>query len=172
MDFPEFVSSRYSVRNYNPEAVVPAQTLQRIAEAARMAPSAANRQPWQIFMIQSEKVLKAVRQAYTASWFADAPVVAAVVGYPELAWVRKSDQYCSIETDLTILMDHLILAAHAEGVSSCWIAAFDPELMRKALGLNENQLVYAVSPLGYPRTESESTRPKSRKSMKDLIVWM
>jgi nitroreductase len=172
MDFLNFVASRYSVRSYDPSATISSATLLRIAEAGRMAPSAANRQPWKLLIIQSEEVLNEVHKAYPAPWFADAPVIIAVVGVPNEAWVRKSDQYCSIETDLTILMDHLLLAAHAEGVSSCWIAAFDPLLMRKALKLSELEVVYAVSPLGYPKPGTEATRPKARKAIGDLIVWM
>ena len=99
-------------------------------------------------MSSRENLLK-LKKCYPRPWFQDAPHVLVVVGKVGDAWTRQ-DGYNSIETDLTIAMDHMILAAENEGVGSCWIAAYDPIVLRSALGLARTR-VYAITPLGYPR---------------------
>lgn len=172
MDFINFVSKRYSVRNYDPLRKVEKDKLLRILEAGRMAPSAANRQPWKVLVVQSPENLKRIQSAYPANWFANASTVLVVKGRPDEAWIRKADGYNAIETDLTILMDHLILAAHAEGLSTCWIAAFDKQKLIEALQLTDAEVVFAITPLGYPVEGETATRPKSRKSLDEIVEWI
>lgn len=171
MDFVNFVSGRFSVRSYDSEKPVDEQILMKILEAGRMAPSAANRQPWKIVVVRDTMLLEKLRAAYTAPWFAKAPVVLVVKGSRDQAWVRRYDGWNSLETDLTILMDHLILAAHAFGLSTCWIAAFDPALLAQALELQPNETVYAISPLGYPKAGETAVRPKQRKPLEEIVEW-
>ncbi|MEI7825993.1 MAG: nitroreductase family protein, partial [Chlorobiaceae bacterium] len=92
-------------------------------------------------------------------------------GNRDEAWVRSKDGYNSIETDLTIVMDHLILAATCEGVGSCWIAAFDPEILRDVLGLKKNEAVFAITPLGYAAADAVLT-PKRRKSVEEIVEFL
>ncbi|PKP53943.1 MAG: nitroreductase [Bacteroidetes bacterium HGW-Bacteroidetes-1] len=172
MDFTGFVSSRYSVRSYDPLHPVEKEKLLRVLEAGRMAPSASNRQPWKIVIVQSTPMLRKLSTCYSASWFAKTTVVLIVKGNRSEAWTRKSDGYNSIETDLTILMDHLILAAHAEGLSTCWIAAFEPQKLREVLALSESEEVFAMMPLGYPVAGEIATRPKTRKTLDEITEWL
>lgn len=172
MDFLHLVSDRFSVRSYDPENPVDEQILMKILEAGRMAPSAANRQPWKIMVVREKAVLSQLHEAYTAPWFARAPVVLVVKGYREQAWVRRYDGWNSLETDLTILMDHLILAAHANGLSTCWISAFDPALLSKALQVQPNETVFAITPLGYPLQGEAAVRPKQRKPLEEIVDWL
>jgi len=149
MDYYTLIKDRESIRSYDPEKKVPQDVLLRILEAGRLAPSAANLQPWEFIIVSSQENLKKVKECYRGSWIQDAPHILIVKGSNELAWTRGSDNYNSIETDLTIAMDHMILAAEFEGVSTCWIAAFDPEVLYSALELKNNEVIYAISPLGY-----------------------
>ncbi|HET6484876.1 MAG TPA: nitroreductase family protein [Spirochaetia bacterium] len=171
MDFLQLVRERESVRSYDPTRPVERAVLQRILEAAHYAPSAANRQPWRFMVICSREVLAKVRRCYDKPWFQDAPTVLAMVGKVGEAWTRQ-DGWNSIETDLTIAMDHLILAAESEGVASCWVAAFDPILLRSSLSLAADERVYALTPLGYPRPGYASKTPKQRKTLEEIVRYV
>jgi nitroreductase len=151
MDLYKLLWQRESVRNYDPDRSIAREVLKRILEAGRIAPSAANRQPWHFIVVTSPEMLAKVRACCNRPWFQDAPHILIAVGHKDEAWIRSSDGYCAIETDLTITMDHMILAATYEGVGTCWIAAFENESLRKALALKEHEVVFAMTPLGYPR---------------------
>jgi len=84
----------------------------------------------------------------------------------------RSDGYCSIETDLAIAMTHILLAAENEGVASCWISNFDLPLLRKILNLRENERVYSMTPLGYPKADYQKKKIKERKELKDIVIWL
>ena len=172
MDFLSLASNRYSIRGYDSQKPVEKEKLFRILEAGRMAPSAANRQPWTFVVIQSEKMRNQINQVYAAPWIANAPLILIVKGRRSEAWSRKADQYNSIETDLAIAMTHLILAATAEGLSSCWIAAFDEANLRKLLKLTEDEVVFAMTPIGYKTETGIITRPKTRKPLEEIVEWL
>lgn len=172
MDIISFLSSRYSVRSYDNNRPIEKDKLMRVLEAGRFAPSASNRQPWRIMVIQSPSILNQLSACYQTPWFANCNTVLVVKGTVSEAWSRKSDGYNSIETDLTILMDHLILAAHAEGLGTCWIANFDPELLKKTLKLTSNEVVFAFTPIGYPVEGEQAVRPKTRKSLDEIVEWV
>lgn len=172
MDYPNLVKLRHSVRSYNPEKTIDKETLLRILETARLAPSACNNQPWTFMVIQSQEMLNAVHQSYEREWFHEAPVVIVVKGKIKEAWNRKYDGYNSLETDLTIAMDHLIMAATNEGLGTCWIAAFDPEKLFLALNLKEDECVYAITPIGYPTKEPLEPMIKVRKNLDEIVEWL
>jgi nitroreductase len=172
MNVLEQIAHRESIRSFDPTRPVERATLARILEAGRLAPSASNRQPWEFILVQSPEALAHVRLCYPRPWFQDAPQVLAVAGFKEQAWVRAFDGYCALETDLTIAMDHLILAADHEGVATCWIANFDPQRLRKALALEPNQDVFAITPLGYPRPDLVRKGAKERKALEEIVRYL
>ncbi len=172
MNYYDLIKTRHSVRSYSPEKKVDKEVLLRILEAGRLAPSAHNNQPWTFMVVKSEEMLKAVHQAYDRAWFHEAPVVLAVVGRRGEAWERKYDGYNSLETDLTIAMDHLIMAATEEGLGTCWIAAFDPTILSNALKLEANEAVYAITPLGFPKEDPLLPKKKTRKTLDEVVKWV
>ena len=171
MDFRDVICGRESVRSYDPTKPVDKLVLERILEAGRVAPSAANKQPWRFVVVSSRENLLKLKKCYPRPWFQDAPHVLVVVGKVGDAWTRQ-DGYNSIETDLTIAMDHMILAAENEGVGSCWIAAYDPSILRFALGLGADERVYTISPLGYPRSGYKRKIRKERKELSAVVTYM
>src|SRR5512133_3081933 len=132
MEFNELIRSRESIRNYDPDKPVPLEILMKILDAGRMAPSACNIQPWKFLVISSYPMLEKVRACYHREWFREAPHILVVTGYKDRAWKRSSDGYNSIETDLAIAMTHMILAAGNEGIGTCWIANYDPVILKDA----------------------------------------
>ena len=169
MDFYELIRNRESIRDYDPARPVDEATINRILEAGRLSPSAANRQPWRFLVISSKEMLEKVHSCYTRSWFQDAPHVLVVVGNVNKSWIRESDGYNSIETDLAIAMDHMILAAEYEGVATCWIAAYDPVILRKALLTKDNERIFAITPLGYPKEGFVKKHKKQRKPLHEIV---
>ncbi|MBU4460891.1 MAG: nitroreductase family protein, partial [Verrucomicrobia bacterium] len=106
MDFGELAAKRISVRGYLPDPV-PDEMLTKILETARMAPSAANRQPWHIVVLRDEAARRAVYAAYPRDWLLQAPVLLVVCVEPAAAWTRAEDGWNAAETDGAILMTHL-----------------------------------------------------------------
>jgi len=172
MEFTELIRVRESVRNYDPDRPVPGEVISKILEAGRLAPSACNYQPWKFLVISSPEMLKKVRNCYKREWLSNAPHILIIIGFKDKAWIRSYDGYNSLETDIAIAMTHIILASTNEGVGTCWIAAYDPALLREALALDENQVVYSITPLGYPKAGYEKSVIKNRKPLEKVVKFL
>ncbi len=169
MDFYKIIKQRETLRNYNLNRKISNDVLMRILNAGRLAPSAGNRQPWTFILVSSEKKLNAVKTCYNRAWFQNAPHILIVVGDKTKSWIRPYDGYNSIETDLAIAMDHIILAAENENVGACWIIAFDYAKLAKVIGLKENEVVYCITPLGYPPEGYTKKNNKQRKALNEIV---
>ncbi len=165
MNFRELAEKRYSCRAYRPDPV-DEEVLGRILEAARLAPTAANRQPIRIIVVGTGGREKDLRRIYPKDWFTAAPLVLAVCGVPDEAWVRRQDAWNSFEVDAAIVMEHIVLAAADEGLGTCWIAAFDPAAAREVLGLPRTVVPVAFTPLGRP---ADSPAVKGRRPLSELV---
>jgi nitroreductase len=164
VDFFETIAARCSVRGYKPDPV-PDDVLHKVLEAARRAPTAANRQPFRLVVIETKGREDELARVYGRGWFTQAPLVVAVVAVPGEAWRRMDDKPYD-EVDATIAMDHLILAATALGLGTCWIAAFDPAAAREVLGLPDDVEPIAFTPLGWPDKPPAAT---SRRPLDELV---
>jgi nitroreductase len=172
MDFTKVITGRESIRSYDPNKPVDKAVLERILEAGRIAPSAANRQPWRFIVASSRESLIALRRCYAKPWFQEAPHILVVVGKTSEAWSRQ-DGWNSVETDLAIVMDHIILAAENEGVATCWVGAYDPVLLKSAIGgLSSEEHVYSITPLGYSRSGFVKKGQKERKPLSQLVKYI
>ena len=169
MEYYKLIENRETLRSYDPAKRVDKDVLMRILNAGRLAPSAANRQPWKFILVSSDEKLKEIKACYQREWFQNAPHILIVVGDKTKSWVRPYDGYNSIETDLAIAMDHMVLAAENEGVGACWIIAFDYDCLAKALNLTENEVVYCITPLGYPSSGYQKKGNKIRKQLNKVV---
>ena len=166
MNFQALIRARCSVRAYRPDPVED-DKLDRVLEAARLAPTACNLQPFRVVVVPTGGREDDLRRVYGRDWFVQAPLVLAVCAVPAESWVRKYDGWNSAEVDATIAMDHLVLAAAAEGLGTCWIAAFKPDAAREVLGLPEGVVPVAFTPLGYP---ADAPPPaKKRRPLAELV---
>lgn len=84
---------------------------------------------------------------------------------PDKAW-KRGDGKTYVDVDVTIAMDHLILAATAEGLGTCWIAAFKPKVIKEVLNIPNNIEPLVLTPLGYPEVIPE---PTYRKPLEEII---
>ena len=166
MEFSELVQKRYSVRAYRP-VPVEEDRLHQVLEVARLAPSASNRQPFKIIVIRTAGRETELRRIYDKSWFVQAPLIIAACGIPAQNWIRRDGKNYN-DVDVTIAMDHLILAAASLGLGTCWIAAFDPAAAREVLRLPAGVEPIAFTPLGYP---ADTPRPKERKALSELVRY-
>lgn len=168
MDFDEVINKRYSVRGFL-DKEVSEEDLKYVLEAATLAPTGVNFQPFKVYVIDAKKHKEALKEIYSPEWFSDAPIVLAVVGLKDEAWVRKYDDYNIVDIDATIVMDHMILAATNRGLGTCYIGAFKPEKAREFLDLDDNEVPVLFTPLGYPDAEPRDT---PRKSIDEFTVFM
>lgn len=166
MEFSKLINSRYSVRAYKPDPV-PDDVLMRVIEAARVAPTAANRQAFQIIVIHTKGAEENLLEIYGKSWFVQPPIVICACGVPGENWVR-TDSRNFVDVDVAIVMDHLILAAANEGLGTCWIGAFDPVAARRILGLPDGVEPLIFTPLGFP---VDHPREKKRKGIDELVRY-
>lgn len=148
MTFLELAKSRYSVRAYKPDPIEEA-TLNQILEAGRVAPTACNYQPQQIYVVRSEENRKKLAAVSPCTF--DAPVILVVCYNTDRdAKSRLMPGYTFGEMDASIVCTHMMLQAWELGVGSCWVGMFNAEEVSKALALPNNVHVAALLPMGYP----------------------
>jgi nitroreductase len=163
MEFMDLVLKRRSIRKYKPEPV-PKEDIEYVLEAARQAPSWANRQCWRYIVVSDEATRKKITMR---EWAAKAPIVIVGCGDPTKAGNLDGRPYYML--DMGISMEHLVLAAAEKGLGTCWIGGqFDEKVVREALGVPESHRVVALTPLGYP---DESPAAKDRKPPTELVTW-
>jgi nitroreductase len=167
MEFSELIAKRYSVRAYKPDPVEEAK-LQIVLEAARLAPTAANCQPFQLIVIHTAGKEAELSRIYHRPWFVQAPLILCAVGVPAQGWVRSDDKRRYLDVDVAIVMDHLILAAADQGLGTCWIASFNAKAAREFLGLPDEVEPLIFTPLGYP---ADTLKPKERKPLSELVRY-
>ena len=135
MDFEQLIQKRYSCRHYSPDPIED-EKFNKVLEAARLAPTAANRQPFQIIIIKTENKKDALLEIYNKEWFVQPPLVLCVCSQPDIGWYRKKyDQQSYAAVDAAIVVDHITLMAADLGLGTCWIGDFNPQAARDLLNL-------------------------------------
>ncbi|MCK4353349.1 nitroreductase family protein [candidate division WOR-3 bacterium] len=166
MDVNQAIKERRSVRAYE-DKEIPEDVLNKLLEAARLAPSAANRQQWKFIVVKDKTRRKELARASREQAFVGgAPVVIAAVSL-DPGYIMGCDvpEYA---VDLSIAIDHITLQAVELGLGSCWIGAFSQEEVKKILNIPPQYKVVALLPIGYP---ADSPVPKSRKSIKEIVCY-
>jgi nitroreductase len=159
MDVFEAIQSRRSVRKYKPHSI-PSEDLHRILEAARLAPSAGNRQPWRFILVRgAEKKRTLAEVANNQTFLADAYVIVVAAADPEV-----SERWC--DRDTMIAVEHMVLAATALGYGTCWIGAFNEENVKNLLEIPTKLRVVALVPIGKP---DETPNPRPRKEISEIF---
>ena len=158
MDVFEAIRCRRSIRAYSTKPI-PEKLLERMREALRFAPSACNYQPWHfVFVTDADLRRKIIQLANGQRWLADAPVIVVACGFPQQAYNAMGGHGNSVDIDVAIAVDHLTLAAAAEGLGTCWIGAFHEAGIKSLLGIPAQAKVVAMTPLGYPAAP-ETNKP-------------
>jgi len=169
MTFLELAKARYSVRKFKPDAVEP-EKLQTILEAARIAPTGANRQPQRIIVVQQPEGLEKIAKA---GKIYSAPLALLVCAERAEAWVRPHDDKNIYETDAAIITDHMMLMATELGLGTLWVAHFNPGVIRKEFDLPPTWKPVSILAVGYPDCPPAppDRHSKTRKPLADTIFF-
>jgi len=167
MDFDNVIQRRYSVRSFTSQKVDKNMIL-KILEAARMAPSAVNFQPWHFVVVSEQESLTKLHQVYHREWFMEAPLNIVVCADHQQSWKRKSDGKDFADVDAAIVIDHLVLKATEMGLGTCWICNFDVLLTREVLELPDYIEPIAIIPIGFTKSISPE---KKRRDLSEMIHW-
>ncbi|MDO4960684.1 MAG: nitroreductase family protein [Eubacteriales bacterium] len=170
MEYSEVIRKRYACKGFDGRKV-PRKALEAVLEAGRLAPTAKNLQEQRIYVLESEDALEAFDRA-TPCRYGAATVI--VVAYDNKnVFVYPGDKRDSGTEDAVIVATHMMLAAENEGVDSCWINFFDPEVMARELGLPENEEVVMALDLG---TAAKGVGPLEnhslRKPLSETVTYM
>lgn len=172
MDFLELAKNRFSSRNYLNQPIEE-DKLMKVLEAARIAPSAANYQPWHFIVIRSEENRRKICTTYRREWLQKAPVIILACGDQSKAWVRSAfDNKNHTDIDISIAIDHITLQATELGLSTCWICNFDTKKCSELFNLPQNIEPIAIIPLAYPADKANPNRHETqRKPASQIIHW-
>ncbi|NIU84305.1 MAG: nitroreductase [Candidatus Thorarchaeota archaeon] len=167
MDIYEVFKTRRSIRSYQSRPV-PDESLNKILESIRIAPSGSNRQPWKFIIVIDAELKKEVARACSNQlWIADAPIIIVACGW-KIDYSRGGYMGdMSFLVDVSIAFTQMILAARAEEIGTCWIGAFDNTKVKKLLEIPEDVDVVAITPLGFPKNV-EFTPPGKRKQIDEI----
>lgn len=166
MEFFDVIKKRTSVRGYTSDAVE-SEKLQKVLEAALLAPTACNFQAFKVIVIKTEGKEEEFKKIYKKNWFAEAPYILGVCVNAKECWVRRDGKGYG-DVDAAIVMDHIILAATDQGLGTCWIGAFDVDAAREILDLEDNLEPIAFTPLGYAK---KVTGRSGRKALEELVIY-
>ena len=150
MDFIEIAKKRYSVRGYQ-DKKVEEEKLEKILEAAHVAPTAANLQPIRLIVVQSREGLAKIGKG--ANLYG-APLAVIVCADHGKAWVRPFDKKQTADIDASILTDHMMLQATELGLGSVWICYFKPDVISREFGLPDNLEPVNILAVGYSDEEA------------------
>lgn len=168
MKFIELAKKRSSIRSYKPDPV-PEDLLKEILTAGQLAPTAKNLQPFQFIVVTADPALDALAAAYPAPFFREAPVAIVICSEAEKGWVRnRHDNKNYTDVDCAIAIDHMSLAATDLGLGSCWIGAYNPDMVKSAMGLPDGVEPLAMLLIGYANAEGLD---KKRKPLEELVRY-
>lgn len=168
--FIDLARKRYSCRAYKNQDI-PKDLIEKVIEAARVAPSAVNNQPWFFIVITEEPLKKMVTSCYSRNWIESAPVIIVACGNHSLSW-RRADGKDHCDIDMAIAIDHLMLAATDNGLATCWVCKFDAMKCSAYLELPSHITPIAIIPIGFPNDTVNPDRHKDkRKTLNEILFW-
>lgn len=167
MDIYEAISARKSVRKFLDKQVED-EKLARVLEAGRLAPSARNLQEWRYLVVRDDELRKGLIEAAAGQGFVgQAPVIIVCCAETD-GHVMRCGEPC-YPIDVAISVDHMALAAAAEGLGTCWIGAFYQDKVKQLLGIPKEIRVVTLLPLGYP--VDPKPIKKSRMSLDEFVRY-
>ena len=165
MNVMEAIRQRRSIRAYQ-DRPVEEEKLQAVLEAARLAPSASNRQEWRYIVVRNPETRSKLAEAANGQKFVgEAPVV--IVACAKTDGHKMTCGEACYPIDVAISLDHITLKAAEEGLGTCWIGAFSQPAVKKLLNIPEEIRVVELMPLGYPADEPAG---RSRLALDEIII--
>lgn len=168
MDVYEAIARRRSIRAYTQEEI-DKEKLERVLQAARLAPSGKNAQAWRFIVVDDAQLKERLVEAARGQTFlAESHRVIVICVDETLVYQKHGDYMTSFMADGSIAMDHLMLAATAEGLGTCWIGAFSEVDVKEILEIPHPYRVVGLTPLGYPAREGTD---RGRKPLEEIVSY-
>ena len=166
MDVFTAISQRNSVRAYR-ATQVEEDKVEKILEAARLSPSASNRQDWKFIVVKNRETKKRLAEAaFGQSFIGEAPVVMVACGTEPRAVMSCGQPAHTV--NVSIACAYMILEAYELGLGTCWIGAFNEGEVKRILNIPDHVRVVAMTPVGYP---DEPPSKKSRKTLDQIVCF-
>jgi len=175
MEFESVIKTRKSIRDYSDKPVED-EKIDFLLDCARLAPSWANRQCWYFIVVKDKKSIEELSKTSIINrWLKNVPVIIVACGDPRHSGSRNDINYFIV--DVSIALEHLVLAATDKGLGTCWIAGFNEKKVKEILLIPGNIRVVALTPLGYPAGKNSFvgklfkvvTQSKKRKSLDKIV---
>ena len=169
MEFLALAKQRCSVRGYK-DVEVEKEKLDKILEAAQVAPTAANMQPQRLLVVKRREGLEKLSKVVN---FHGAPLAIIVCGDHSDVFVRPFDKKSMVDIDAAIVADHMVLEAEDLGLSTCWLTYFEPTVVRQEFNIPDNLEPVAIIAIGYAAGEKASAdrHQVDRKSLESITVY-
>lgn len=167
--FLELAKKRYSVRAYQ-EKPVEQEKLEKILEAARVAPTGANKQPHRLIVVREPEGLRKLSKAADCY---GAPLAVLVCCDTRETWKRPFDQKRLTDIDASIVTDHMMLAAADLGLGSVWICYFKPDVIRREFDLPDYLEPVNILALGYSgeNAPAANRHETGRKPLSETVFY-
>jgi len=169
MEFFDVIKKRYSIRNYK-KCKIPTNHMKKIIEAARLAPSGGNMQPWNLVIVSDPKILKAIQDIIPQRHIVNnISIIVAAVCNPRVAGTVNFGKIKTWdEVDAAIALTHITLAATSLGYGSCWLGCYEMPQVKNILRIPDDKVLLALLAVGKPAPASSSRGP-SKKPIKELF---
>ena len=168
-DFLTLAANRFSVRRFDARPVEP-EALSRILRAGQLAPTACNRQPQRILILQSEDSLARLRRCTVCHF--NAPVALIVCYDKTECWTREFDGKPSGDIDASIVTTHMMLEAAELGIGTTWVMFFDPAALRRELSIPDTLEPTAILTMGYPAPDAvPAPGHAAGKTLDELVCY-
>ena len=170
MDFLELAENRFSVRSFSNKKVEK-EVIEKILRAGQVAPTACNRQPQRIFVIESDEALEKLKKCTTSHY--NAPLAFLFCYDKNECWERSYDGKPSGDIDASIVCTHMMLEASNLGVGSTWVMHYIPEAVKEEFELPDNLESTAILVMGYPADDAvPNPRHSENKSLDELVKFL
>ncbi len=169
MEFLKLAKERFTCRSYM-DKKVEKEKLEKILEAGKIAPTAANMQPQRLLILQEEKGLEKLKRGADIY---QAPLAIIVCGDKEKVWKRSFDGKNMVDIDTSIVTTHMMLEAKELGLESVWVCYFKPDIIRKEFNIPENLEPINILAIGYGSGEKAdaSRHDKARKPLSETVFY-
>ena len=167
MDFLKLAHERYSCRRFS-DAPVEQEKIDQIIESAIAAPTAVNHQPFKIWFIQKPEDIEKIAQ--TTPYTFHAPMIFAVGGKVDEAWVRKYDEKNFVDIDAAIVATHMMLEIQNLGLGTTWVGSFDEDKLKEFFPVMNGYNIVALFPTGYPAETAHPSKLHTIRKDRDSLV--
>ena len=171
MNFNELAKARFSVRRFDTKPVE-REKLDVVLEAARLAPTAKNLQPFHIYVVQSPEGIEKMRHLTPCHY--DAPVVLIFTKNTQKEWQHPQlPELFSGVQDVSIAATHAMLSATEQGLGTCWLNFFSPNAISQAYNLPDYEVPVLLLPIGYAAEDCmPADRHDKRKDIEELVSYL